>query len=279
MFSHSDKYASTYSVCVKNSSDGKYYVPVIYWQTQPANVLTNINFTMSLTGWNFSLDTEWFKSSDVCVNYSSNAYAAPKCVVNPLSPSSTTIDIYRVHGQKEPLELYNRDAGDALGDVSFLCQQLPRTAEAIYGNKLVSHWTVKVNTSFGQYGLCNYQYNPAHNFEKENMCVGGDTLAVGKQSSLGLGQAAREGQCSDNSDVGTFYNFPSNGNCTNTAVGVDGCTWSAKRIRTITMDCVMTKYQLLAYCEEERGSAPFTKASNELVAAFTETKCSDYAQS
>ena len=83
-----------------------------------------------------------------------------------------TLQLYRIGGA-EPLELRNRNTGDDLGDLSFLCTQ---DSGAQYQQKLVTWWSVEVNTSYGQYALCNFNGT-------RNVCSSGALDRVGRRGS------------------------------------------------------------------------------------------------
>ncbi|CAJ1452096.1 unnamed protein product [Effrenium voratum] len=78
-----------------------------------------------------------------------SSYACAKQYPHSLCPSQgvQTLDIYRIFGKGEPLELQNRDTGDVLGDVSFVCTQ---GSGASYESKFITHWQVDVSTAFAQ---------------------------------------------------------------------------------------------------------------------------------
>lgn len=82
----------------------------------------------------------------------------PPCIDDRVS----TLDVYRMFGAPEPLELDNWNCGDALGDLAFVCTQ--GSAEASL-DKLITHWNVNVSHNFGQYALCNYD-------GRKNSCSG-----------------------------------------------------------------------------------------------------------
>jgi hypothetical protein len=66
--------------------------------------------------WNISvgaLDDKVFEPSDACAH----RYPLPPCA----NGDKASIDVYRVHSSLEPRSLENRNAGDALGDVTWAC--------------------------------------------------------------------------------------------------------------------------------------------------------------
>lgn len=174
------------------------------------------------------------------------------------SQGVTNLDLYRVHGVSEPLELENRNLGDGLGDMGFFCLM------AANDSSLVSRWTVSADTSWGQYAYCLY------NHYEGNVCYGNTGKKVGRESSLGLGAGHLQGQCSANTDVGSWYSFPAEGQCKDgEAISTNGCTWGdAKRVRTVTASCILQDRGLLKACAAEMGHAPFLRSTAIFEAAL-----------
>merc|ERR1719428_386134 len=170
-------------------------------------------------------------------------YPTPACP----NQGNADLDVYRVHGTTEPLTLENRNVGDALGDLGFFCLM------AANDSSLVSRWTVSASTSWGQYAYC------IHSTVAGNVCYGNTGKRVGRESSLGLGEGHVQGQCSANTDVGSWYSFPVEGQCKDgEAIGTNGCTWgSTKLIRTVAASCILQDRGLLKVCAAEMGHAPF----------------------
>lgn len=172
-------------------------------------------------------------------------YPTPACpdtgVVN--------LDLYRIHGAREPLSLTNRNVADALGDVALVC--LMDANDASY----VSRWVISANSSWGQYSYCLYS--------GRNVCYSGSTHQVGRESSLGMGQGHLRGQCSENSDVGNWFSLPEGGECApGEGVGTRGCTWGgAKRLRTVAASCILQNRGLQEACSKEMGHAPFQNSA------------------
>lgn len=180
---------------------------------------------------------ETFVTSKAC----SSRYPTPPCPGNSVSQ----LDLYRIHGPEEPVSLANRNVGDALGDMFFMCE---KSAASKLMSKSVTHWQVWANASWGQYNYCFFT-------EGRNVCLGSSTL-VGRQSSWGLGRGHVQGQCSNNTDVGSWYSFPSDGECgRGQSVGVGGCTWGgATALRTVAARCILEDRGLLEVCASGSGS-------------------------
>mmetsp|Transcript_131742 Transcript_131742/g.328529 ORF Transcript_131742/g.328529 Transcript_131742/m.328529 type:complete len:421 (-) Transcript_131742:144-1406(-) len=164
-----------------------------------------------------------------------------------------TFSVYRIHGAEEPPELTDRNVGDGLGDMSFVCAI---GALEAYRTKLVSSWVLTANASWGQYAYCRFMGG-------KNSCYGGTGKQVGRESAMGLGKGHLQGQCSTNDDTGSWYSFPGTGECLPGApVGTDGCSWGlALRKRTVAASCILQDRGLAKVCSEERGHAPYTRSA------------------
>jgi len=206
--------------------------------------------------------------SNVSVGMLSDDVFAPtySCAENfPAAPCEgrgvETLQLYRIFGPPEPMELRNRNTGDDLGDLAFVCTQASGES---YRQKQVTWWSVEVNTSYGQYALCNFNGT-------RNICTGGALDRVGRRFSQMSGDGPVLGQCSANGDVGSQYSFPEAAHCPD---GVHpgpgaGCGWGfAKALRTIEAECVLSQRGLMEACRSERGHAPFVKAQRIFRAAF-----------
>lgn len=194
-----------------------------------------------------------FEVSQACATN----YPVPPCAVDKVS----RLDVYRVFGPPEPLLLQDRNAGDVLGDASFVCTQ---ASGASYRSKLITHWSVNVSESFGQYALCNYD-------GKDNVCSGPPSQLqhVGRRSSQMAGAGPYLGQCSENEDVGSQYSFPTAAMCPPGVAPGSGCAWGgAKPVRTVQASCIMEDRGLLDACLRDMGHAPFQEAARVWEAAF-----------
>lgn len=190
-----------------------------------------------------------FAPSEVC----SKRYPMPPCPSAGVEP----LDLYRVRTSDEPDSLANRNLGDALGDMAFFCD-LAGVGEA----KLVTRWAVQANSSWGQYAYCLYAGG-------RNVCFGNTGKSVGRESALGLGKGAVQGQCSPNQDVGSWFSMPAEGECRDGApIGSEGCTWSAKPIRSVSASCILHDRGLKESCARERGHAPMLDSAAIFKAAL-----------
>eukprot|EP00930_Biecheleria_cincta_P003826 TRINITY_DN104737_c0_g1_i1.p1 TRINITY_DN104737_c0_g1~~TRINITY_DN104737_c0_g1_i1.p1 ORF type:complete len:446 (-),score=49.44 TRINITY_DN104737_c0_g1_i1:449-1732(-) len=181
-------------------------------------------------------------------------YPPPPCQ----SQGIATLDVFRIWGPPEPLELDSRNTGDVLGDVSFVCTQ---GDSSFYKSKMITHWSVRVDTAFGQYALCNYNGTANH--------CDGQVKRVGRRSSQMSGGGPVMGQCSSNGDVGSQYSFPRQAKCFDGQQLGRDCAWSsAEPLRTVHARCVMEERGLLDACAREFGHAPFLESARIWEAAF-----------
>mmetsp|Transcript_32612 Transcript_32612/g.75782 ORF Transcript_32612/g.75782 Transcript_32612/m.75782 type:complete len:405 (-) Transcript_32612:135-1349(-) len=183
----------------------------------------------------------------------------------PLCPQSTNdhdgvvkLNVYRIQGPHEPLELANRNSGDALGDMLFTCG----TGTSGGAGRLIVRYVVMANSSWGQFNQC--QYDGVRNY-----CTGTFGREVGRGTPEGLGGKVRGGQCTDNLDVGSWYSFPKEGQCRDgEPVGSHGCTWSARLARVVDARCVLVHRGLLEACTQEQGHPAFRNATAIFVKAL-----------
>lgn len=197
------------------------------------------------------LDDQTFAISNACATN----YPTPLCPYTGIQ----TLNLYRIHSAKEPNQIENRNAGDALGDLSFMCE---KDGAAKFKDALVTHWRLETNASWGQYSYCFFA-------DGHNKCSGGG-MHIGRESSWGLGAGALQGQCSDNDDVGSWYALPADGECgPGEPIGTNGCTWTgAKAMRTVLASCIFNDRRLTEVCAEERDHQPYRKAVEVLVQAL-----------
>lgn len=185
-----------------------------------------------------------FINSDACAN----RWPMPPCKAT--GTGVEVVDMYRVRSSQEPNVLANRDLGDALGDMAFFC-----ALAGIDETSIVTHWRVRANSSWGQYSYCLYQSG-------KNVCYGTTGKLVGRESAIGMGKGAYQGQCSLNDVVGSWYSIPAEGECAEGApIGSDGCTWSGKALRSVGAGCILNERGLKQSCAVERGHAPMLKSA------------------
>mmetsp|Transcript_67748 Transcript_67748/g.175988 ORF Transcript_67748/g.175988 Transcript_67748/m.175988 type:complete len:436 (+) Transcript_67748:63-1370(+) len=196
-----------------------------------------------------ALSDDVFAPSAVCAS----KYPMPACE----GGSKQALTLYRVHGKAEPYSLVNRNAGDALGDMAFFCDIIGMDA-----TQVVTEWAVEVDSAWGQYAFCLFQGG-------KNVCWGHTGKHVGRESSLGLGGGAAQGQCSRNEETGSWISFPDVGECpAGAAVGTNGCTWIATPVRSVLAGCIIKHRGLQEMCAQERGHAPMLRSAAIFAAAL-----------
>lgn len=163
------------------------------------------------------------------------------------------LEVLRAFSAPEPMGiLENRDTFDWLG--------LGVTLQEFQGQQYLQHFEVDVDGRFGFWRDCNYNRNL-----QENTCwdpAGGPTLGklVTRASAEMLQGERFMGMCEPNSVVGSWYTFPLEGKCAESAsVGDDGCTWKLVRSKVIDMDC-MKRHNLFGWYRaqlRDYAKAPF----------------------
>uniref|UniRef100_A0A7S4T8T1 Uncharacterized protein n=1 Tax=Alexandrium monilatum TaxID=311494 RepID=A0A7S4T8T1_9DINO len=239
------------SVCLAKDGVPREFVQVLGKKGSKWSGRSEMNFSDVVVG---PPPSTIFEPSEACAKN----YPTRPCNNTRVS----TISVYRIFGSPEPLELQNRDTGDILGDLSFVCTQ--GSGEA-YRSKLITHWRVNVSLAFGQYAVCNFNGTA-------NDCLGDPAMlkSVGRRSGQMQGSGPLLGQCSPNDDVGSQYSFPTAAMCPpGVSPGRDVCAWGgAVSVRTVAASCVMEDRGLLQACTRDIGKAPFTDAENVWKAAF-----------
>eukprot|EP01101_Sappina_pedata_P008030 TRINITY_DN4367_c0_g1_i1.p1 TRINITY_DN4367_c0_g1~~TRINITY_DN4367_c0_g1_i1.p1 ORF type:complete len:401 (-),score=36.08 TRINITY_DN4367_c0_g1_i1:96-1298(-) len=176
----------------------------------------------------------------------------PQECINPLiCPIGEVVDmeVFRFHTEDYTLD--NEDVADALGDASYIC------LTGSTGDTLVSLYSIQVNTTWGQYALCN-----------NKDCVSLQYTLVGHEAPYGVGKHG--GQCNEATGLGNWYSLDASAKCPN-GVGVAGnwCTWKPlSLIKTVSLDCLVNKVGFYNACRQD-GRSPFTKAASVLTAAFS----------
>jgi len=119
----------------------------------------------------------------------------------------------------------------------------------------ITLYTVSVNTSWGQYELCN-----------NNSCAGLNHHSVGREASFGVGYLG--GQCTSNVGDGNWYSFDVLAHCPNgTTVGTNGCSWAIQGVhKTISADCLGQNGFFNACIAD--GGPPYASASQIFLNAF-----------
>jgi len=159
-----------------------------------------------------------------------------------------TVQFYRFH--TEDYSLDNTNVADGLGDATFVC-----LAASFSNDSLVSLYSVSVNTTWGQYALCNF-----------NVCVAEQHHLVGQEAPSGFTHDG--GQCNLTTGLGNWYSLDDGGKCSpDSPVGTDGCTWQELALnKTITASC-LTQIGFFNACIAD-GGPPFLKAASVFEGAF-----------
>ena len=161
-------------------------------------------------------------------------------------------DVYLAHPHQFSY-LDNEDTGDARGDVSFLCPDLLQPGGAAFNQyDAISHWRVEFDTHWGQYQQCNGY---------PGLCYGLEDFAVGRQVPGGSTELPLSGQCTPNTERGSWFSHTKGGKCAagqRPAAGV--CSWRpVERVKTISLKCLseQMKSACLADIKAAGGGSPF----------------------
>lgn len=163
-------------------------------------------------------------------------YSMEVCPAGPVENKT----FYLFHGAND-YTLINTNVADQLGDISFVCTALLSKGFTYFN--WVSQYIFNVNTTFGQYGLCNF-----------GTCIGGADDRVGQEAADGAG-LIKGGQCQANAELGNWFSLPPYnaslcpggglGDSTyNETVGINGTAWSgcgwkvAEKVKTINGQCL-----------------------------------------
>eukprot|EP00316_Scyphosphaera_apsteinii_P016398 CAMPEP_0119319650 /NCGR_PEP_ID=MMETSP1333-20130426/49981_1 /TAXON_ID=418940 /ORGANISM="Scyphosphaera apsteinii, Strain RCC1455" /LENGTH=396 /DNA_ID=CAMNT_0007326117 /DNA_START=101 /DNA_END=1291 /DNA_ORIENTATION=- len=163
----------------------------------------------------------------------------------------TGMDVYLAHPHQYRY-LDDEDTGDARGDVVFLCPDLLNPGSSAFNlYDAVSQWRVEVDSHWGQYQQCNGY---------PGLCFGLEDFAVGRQVPYGSITVPRSGQCTPNSESGSWLSHTAGGKCAQgnrPAPGV--CSWRPiERVKTISLACLASK--MTGACRSDimaAGGVPF----------------------
>ena len=153
------------------------------------------------------------------------------------------MEFTRIH-PAEDWKFSNRNIADVLGDVGYICE-IPAESN----DSLMTVFEMAVNTTWGQYGLCN-----------ADVCVGGTPGTVGHTGTDHYGQPLA-GQCSGNEGIGNWFSISEESECQEGEEGGDnGCAWKGplRILKTITHACLVERGFMEACATDERY--PFENA-------------------
>jgi len=181
---------------------------------------------------------------------------------------ASELDVFIFHPANQ-FDLDNENVADLRGDTAFICLDAISGHTAADAYQWVSRYTLQVWSGWGDYGECN---RPSPHEPGE--CISFEDFAVGREASFGFKASA--GQCSNNSDIGSWFSLPRDGMCQNDTqvLGVEGdghCSWRVlEKVKTINGSCLLTDQGMLDSCISE-ATMPFVKTESVLLSAFTET--------
>ncbi|KAL1504714.1 hypothetical protein AB1Y20_008493 [Prymnesium parvum] len=168
------------------------------------------------------------------------------------------MDLYLAHPHQFTY-LDNEDTADAKGDVTFLCPDILQPGSSAFNlYDQVSRWQVEIDTHWGQYEQCNGY---------PGLCFGLEDYFVGRQIPYGTKKVPLSGQCTPNTDSGSWFSHTLGGKCLDGQRPSEGtCTWRpVKREKTIALKCLVEDVGMLTACKADILAAgglpgpPFTK--------------------
>lgn len=171
------------------------------------------------------------------------------------SPVMQTVAMIRLlDGDQNSVSLDQQNTGNLRGDTLWICALVSSSLNI--SDRFVSQFNVVVNTTFGQYRLCN-----------NLTCIGAESQIpnIGRESFAGL-EPKFGGQCSPNSILGTWYSL--------TTAAKEAGQWKLlNRVRTVRGDCLI-KQGLAKLCAP--SMYPFDAAVDLIGRALNGT-CPDFA--
>merc|ERR1712113_465434 len=178
---------------------------------------------------------------------------------NVSEPTETITAIHFTHESGKNCGLNNLMTNDLRGALSFRGGDYP----------YLQVYNVTVNRGFAPIQDCNYKPLLGQMY-----CDGGNRSAANAKSvgrsSEGYLEGRYQGQCSENALVGSWYSFPSAGECAaGWELGFNGCTWKTRSFKVVSSQCV--KNRCLDVLEHEH--APYPEALPCYESAIA--KCSD----
>jgi hypothetical protein len=164
-------------------------------------------------------------------------------------------------------DLYNENVADLLGDTVFICADSISNHSQVDQFQWVSRYTLQVWSAWGQYAECN---RPTPN--ETGICIGSELFSVGRESAFGAKEKC--GQCTNNSDSGSWYSLPTAGMCNSSTqplgpnATLGDCSWRIlTKQKTIDGKCLLKTNNMLDVCVKE-GNYPFTQSSAILLQSF-----------
>lgn len=199
--------------------------------------------------------SEYMDLYDFSYDLPEGVFTTPELCLEPpyVCPAGDVVemDMYRFHEEND-YDIAQHNTADLVGEVQYLCTQLLGNADS-----QLSKFRVSVNTTWGQYGMCN-----------SGICSGGLAGTVGHESAGHFG-TPKAGQCDANEGIGNWFSLELASECASgEVVGTDGCAWQGpiEWYKTISIDCILDQ-GLWDACLMD-AQMPFPTAMALLEAAF-----------
>jgi len=169
------------------------------------------------------------------------------------------LQFYRLHSYFDQA-VGQRNFADIMGDFAYICPVLYQNDTRLVNNAtVVSQFEILVNTTWGQYALCN-----------AGICVGGDNAHVGQEAAMGVGKHG--GLCQSNALTGNWYSFTNASMCPSTTMPPSpDCSWQVvRRVKSVTTACLVANDLYDACVDDIRnGGFPWKAAVTVLKRALT----------
>lgn len=192
-------------------------------------------------------------------------FAAPPVCPKQQNPW-ITMSMFRLHNINDTT-LANRNTGSLIGDLFYICAALVANPNSpiVANNTVVSNFNVFLNSTWGQYGLCNH-----------DECVGSDNVTVGHEATSGF--TVKGGQCvMHHNTIGDWFSLTAVAQCAqNATTPSTACAWQLKsRVKSVAMPCLVQN-GLITACKADsvQNGFPFPNAQRVVLKAFART-CPD----
>lgn len=193
------------------------------------------------------------------------------CPFDSSSPTEVVTAVHFTHKAGMSCGLNNLMTNDLRGALTF-------GLEGPY--EYLQVYNVTVHKGFAPIQDCNYKPDRG-----QMVCLGGNRTpanakSVGRSSEAYM-EGQYEGQCSENALIGSWFSFPSEGECASGwDVGFSGCKWKTEAFKVVTSKCVATRCALvqapnpqalpclaaaIAACPDQKGSMGSTCYSKPIV--------------
>lgn len=187
----------------------------------------------------------------------------PSPLCDPSHPRHVNLTLYMLHPNAATSAWGNHDMGDLLGDALFVCAD--NFSVHHYSDAFFTEIVVEVDTAWGGYasctdtdpGACTPGAKLPGSVERisNNFSVGRHIATYWGGTCGGVINAT--GQCTPNTQTGSWYSLPSYGQCVRHLSPVhSNCTWRVLAVgKTVRTTCLLSN-DLTASCEQPTPVEP-----------------------